>query len=122
MEVLLIIDVQNDFCPGGALAAPNGDEVVPVINSIIPEYTWVVFTQDWHPPDHGSFASQHLGKQPFEMGELSGEPQMLWPDHCVWGTYGAMFHPASFGVEAPCFSWGRKRRSFITRKTHYTLV
>jgi nicotinamidase/pyrazinamidase len=93
MRVLLVVDVQNDFCPGGALAAPNGDEVVPVINKLIPDYDWIIFTQDWHPPDHGSFASQHPGKHPFDMGELAGEPQMLWPDHCVWGTHGAMLHP-----------------------------
>jgi nicotinamidase/pyrazinamidase len=92
-RALLVIDVQNDFCPGGALAVPGGDEVVAVINGLMPHYDAVIFTQDWHPPGHASFASSHPGKAPFEMVELSYGPQVLWPDHCVQGTRGAEFHP-----------------------------
>ena len=94
-KALLIIDVQNGFCPGGHLPGPEGDQVVPVINDLIASgnYDLVVASQDWHPANHGSFASQHPGKQPFEMGELGGKPQMMWPDHCVQGTNDADFHP-----------------------------
>jgi nicotinamidase/pyrazinamidase len=94
-KALLIIDVQNGFCPGGHLPVPGGDEVVPVINDLIARgnYDLVVASQDWHPANHGSFASQHPGKQPGEMGELGGKPQMMWPDHCVQGTKDADFHP-----------------------------
>jgi len=84
-DVLLVVDVQNDFCPGGALAVPRGDEVVPAIQRIAPAFAHVVLTQDWHPLGHVSFASSHTGKQPFDTVEL-GE---LWPDHCVQGTFGA---------------------------------
>ncbi len=93
MKVLLIIDVQNDFCPGGALAVGGGNEVVPVINSIIWKFNRVVATQDWHPADHSSFASNHKGKKPFDEIELNGYRQTLWPDHCVQGSRGADFHP-----------------------------
>jgi nicotinamidase/pyrazinamidase len=95
MKALLLIDIQNGFCPGGNLAVPDGDAVVPVANRLIREggYDVIVASQDWHPADHGSFASQHLGKQEFDMGELSGQPQVLWPDHCVQGTADAEFHP-----------------------------
>lgn len=95
-KALLIVDVQNGFCPGGNLAVPNGDAVVPVINKLIEKggYGLIVASQDWHPADHGSFASQHPGKNVFELGELSGKPQMMWPDHCVQGTKDAEFHPA----------------------------
>lgn len=93
MKILVIIDVQNDFCPGGALAVSGGDEVVPVINSIIWKFNRVVATQDWHPSDQISFASNHKGKKPFEEIELNGYRQTLWPDHCVQGSRGADFHP-----------------------------
>lgn len=86
---LIIVDLQNDFLPGGALAVTAGDEIIPEINRLTSEYELVVATQDWHPGDHGSFASQHPGAQPFESGELEGLPQVLWPSHCVQGTYGA---------------------------------
>jgi nicotinamidase/pyrazinamidase len=92
MRALLLVDIQNDFCPGGALAVPHGDEVVAVANRLGPRAKLVVATQDWHPPNHGSFASTHPGKKPFEMGELSGAGQVLWPDHCVQETPGAAFH------------------------------
>lgn len=92
-EILLIVDVQNDFCPGGALAVPEGDAVVPVINALIPHFTHVALTQDWHTPDHTSFASGHAGRAPFETVELSYGEQVLWPDHCVQGSEGAAFHP-----------------------------
>ena len=91
-DVLLVIDVQNDFCPGGGLAVPEGDRVVPVINRIAPAFGQVVLTQDWHPPGHRSFASSHPGRQPFETIEVAYGPQTLWPDHCVQGTPGAEFH------------------------------
>ncbi len=92
-HALLVIDVQNDFCPGGALPVPEGDAVVPVINRMLGDFPLRVFTQDWHPKDHLSFASAHAGKQPFETVEMSYGPQVLWPDHCVQGTTGAAFHP-----------------------------
>ncbi len=91
-DVLVIVDVQNDFCPGGALAVPGGDAVVPVINRISPAFAQVVLAQDWHPPGHQSFASSHPGRQPFETIEAAYGPQTLWPDHCVQGTPGAAFH------------------------------
>ena len=92
-EALIVIDVQNDFCPGGALAVPGGDEIVPAINAMLPDFPVRVFTQDWHPADHGSFASRHPGKTPFEVTEMPYGAQVLWPDHCVQGSKGAEFHP-----------------------------
>lgn len=96
MKCLLLVDIQVGFCTGGHLAVPGGEEIVPVANRLIASggYGLIVASQDWHPADHGSFASQHSGAQPFEMGTLSGKPQMLWPDHCVQGTPDAQFHPA----------------------------
>ena len=95
MKALLLIDIQNGFCPGGNLPVPEGDKIVPIVNRLIEDggYDLIVASQDWHPENHGSFASQHLGKKPFEMGELSGQPQMMWPDHCVQETADAEFHP-----------------------------
>jgi nicotinamidase/pyrazinamidase len=92
MQCLIVVDVQNDFCPGGALAVPKGDEVVPVINRLAARFANAVFTQDWHPRGHTSFASSHPGKKPFETVELPYGEQVLWPDHCVSGTRGAAFH------------------------------
>ena len=92
-DALLVIDVQSDFCPGGALAVPDGDAVVPVINTLAPRFEHVLLTQDWHPADHASFASQHAGRQPFETIEMPYGAQTLWPDHCVQSTPGAAFHP-----------------------------
>lgn len=89
---LLVIDVQNDFCPGGALAVPGGDEVVPEINRMLGDYEARIFTQDWHPKGHLSFASAHPGAAPFDEAEMPYGPQILWPDHCVQGTPGAAFH------------------------------
>lgn len=93
-KALIIVDVQNDFCPGGALAVPNGDQVVVVANDLVAsgKFDLVVYTKDWHPKDHGSFASVQ-GKPPSTLGELNGLPQVLWPDHCVQGTNGAELHP-----------------------------
>ena len=91
-DALLVVDVQNDFCPGGALAVPEGDAVVPLINGIMGLFPTVVATQDWHPEGHISFASRHPGKNPFEVVEIRGTEQVLWPDHCVEGTPGADFH------------------------------
>lgn len=93
MEALLIIDIQNDFCPGGALAVPGGNEVIPVINSLSEQFDVVIQTQDWHPRGHYSFASSRKGKTPFETVEMPYGEQVLWPDHCVQGTAGADFHP-----------------------------
>jgi nicotinamidase/pyrazinamidase len=90
--VLVVIDVQNDFCPGGSLPVPRGDEVVPTINALANCFRHVLVTQDWHPHDHRSFASVHPGSQPFQSIQLAYGPQMLWPDHCVQGTSGARFH------------------------------
>ena len=86
---LIIVDMQNDFLPGGALAVAGGDEIIPEINRLSIEYDLVVATQDWHPHNHGSFASQYEGARPFEMGQLGGMPQVMWPDHCVQGSFGA---------------------------------
>ena len=91
-DCLLVIDVQNDFCPNGALAVADGDHVVPIINRLCERFDHIVATQDWHPPKHSSFASSHPGKQPLEVIEMSYGPQVLWPDHCVQGTHGAQFH------------------------------
>lgn len=91
-DVLLVIDVQNDFCPGGALAVPEGDAVAPIINRLMSRFDHVVLTQDWHPAGHQSFASSHAGHQPFETIEAPYGRQILWPDHCVQGSRGAAFH------------------------------
>jgi len=90
---LVVVDIQNDFCPGGALGVAGGDEIVPLLNRLMGEHDHVILTQDWHPADHSSFASQHPGKAPFETIELYYGEQTLWPDHCVQGTPGAEFHP-----------------------------
>jgi nicotinamidase/pyrazinamidase len=90
---LLVIDVQRDFCAGGALAVPDGDAVVPVINALARHYATVVITQDWHPAHHISFASEHAGRAPFETITLDYGVQVLWPDHCVMGSAGAALHP-----------------------------
>jgi len=92
-HALLVIDVQNDFCPGGALAVPDGDRIVPGINSLMADARAVILTQDWHPAGHSSFASAHPGKSPMDMTEMSYGPQVLWPDHCIQGSPGAAFHP-----------------------------
>ena len=91
-SVLIVVDVQNDFCPGGALAVPKGDEVVRPINRLIEAFEHVVLTQDWHPKSHSSFASSHAGKAPFSNATMAYGDQTLWPDHCVQGTPGAEFH------------------------------
>lgn len=92
MEALIVIDVQNDFCPGGALAVAEGNLIVPLINKMMPEYDAVVLTQDWHPVGHSSFASSHQGQDPMSLIEMPYGPQVLWPDHCVQGTQGGEFH------------------------------
>ena len=92
-KALIVIDVQNDFCPGGALAVSGGDEIVQPVNRLIGAFDHVVLTQDWHPSGHSSFASTHPGKAPFETIDMPYGPQTLWPDHCVQGTPGAEFHP-----------------------------
>jgi len=91
-DALLVVDIQNDFCPNGSLAVPHGDEVVPLINSIASRFTHVLLTQDWHPPGHLSFASAHPGKKPYQTIETSYGTQILWPDHCVQETLGAALH------------------------------
>lgn len=90
--VLIVVDVQNDFCPGGRLAVTGGDEVVPVVNALGRRFAHVVMTQDWHPAGHSSFASSHPGRAPFETVEMPYGPQVLWPDHCIQGSPGAAFH------------------------------
>ncbi|TVR70262.1 MAG: bifunctional nicotinamidase/pyrazinamidase [Spirochaetaceae bacterium] len=94
MKALIPVDVQNDFLPGGSLAVPEGDQVVPIINGLMPAFDLVVATQDWHPADHESFAGRHPGRSPGEVIDLHGLPQVLWPDHCVQGTPGASFASA----------------------------
>jgi nicotinamidase/pyrazinamidase len=93
MKALIIVDIQNDFVAGGTLEVPNGDQIVPVVNELAKRFDLVVATQDWHPPTHKSFASNHENKKPFEIISLGGLEQVLWPDHCVQGTRGAEFHP-----------------------------
>lgn len=93
MKALILVDIQNDFLPGGALAVPNGDDVVPIANGLMTEFRLVVATQDWHPANHSSFAANHPGKKPFEQITLDGQPQILWPVHCVQTTQGAEFAP-----------------------------
>ena len=93
MHALIVIDVQNDFCPGGALAVAGGDEIVAPINAMMDDFDAVILTQDWHPSGHSSFASQHPGKAPFDLTQMPYGPQVLWPDHCVQGSDGAAFHP-----------------------------
>src|SRR6516225_9875246 len=90
-DVLLVVDIQNDFCPGGGLAVPRGDEVVPLVNRLATRFRHVVLTQDWHPPGHRSFASAHPGRKPYDTIAASYGPQILWPDHCVQATPGAEF-------------------------------
>ena len=91
-NALIVIDVQNDFCPGGALEVPEGDLIVPGINSLMAEFDTVILTQDWHPADHSSFASQHDGLDPYQTTEMPYGTQVLWPDHCIQGGIGAGFH------------------------------
>lgn len=90
---LIVIDVQNDFCPGGALAVTAGDEIVGPINGLMAEFGTVVLTQDWHPAGHSSFASSHDGHGPYDLIDMTYGPQVLWPDHCIQGSQGAEFHP-----------------------------
>ena len=90
---LIVIDVQNDFCPGGALAVKDGNAIVPRVNALIAQFDEVILTQDWHPPHHSSFASSHPGAAPFSSTLMPYGPQTLWPDHCIQGTPGAEFHP-----------------------------
>lgn len=93
-QALIVIDIQNDFCPGGALAVAGGDEIIPMVNALMDEFQIVVLTQDWHPEDHSSFAASHPGAAPFSLVEMPYGPQVLWPVHCVQGSGGAAFHPA----------------------------
>ena len=92
MDALILVDLQYDFMPGGALAVPQGDQVVPLANQLAARFELVVASQDWHPPGHRSFASQHPGKKPGDVIDLEGLKQRLWPDHCVQGTHGAELH------------------------------
>jgi len=109
-DALVIVDVQNDFCPGGALAVPDGDAVVEPINRVAKRFSIVAATQDWHPPGHVSFAGSHPGAQPYEVVRLDGQEQVLWPDHCVRGTFGADFHPR---LDPACYR-------FVVRKGIHT--
>lgn len=92
-SALIVVDMQNDFCPGGALAVSGGDRILDPINALMDKYDTVVLTQDWHPADHASFAANHPGAQPYDQIQMDYGPQVLWPDHCVIGTAGADFHP-----------------------------
>ena len=120
-EALIVVDLQNDFCPGGALAVAGGDEIVPLINELVHDFEHVILTQDWHPAHHSSFASSHPGKNPFETIEMPYGPQTLWPDHCIQGTDGADFHP-DFVHTRPSSSSARgfARRSTAIRPSSRT--
>jgi len=109
---LIVVDVQNDFMPGGALAVPKGDEIVPIINDLAARFDDIVLTQDWHPAGHASFASSHPGKRPFETVELPYGKQVLWPDHCVQGTRGAALHA---GLDIP-------HAQLVIRKGHHRAI
>jgi nicotinamidase/pyrazinamidase len=111
-KCLLVVDVQNDFMPGGALAVPRGDEVVPAINGIAARYANVILTQDWHPRGHASFASSHVGRKPFETARLAYGEQVLWPEHCVQDTPGAALHA---GLDIP-------HAQLVLRKGHHAGV
>ncbi len=102
MHALILVDIQNDFVPGGNLPVPLGDEIIPLVNQLQRAFKLIVATQDWHPPNHKSFASSHPGKAPFEKIQLHDLEQVLWPDHCVQGSRGASFHPSlnMYNVEA----------------------
>ena len=94
MKALIVVDVQQDFCPGGSLAVPDGDKIVPIINKLLPEFDLVIFTKDWHDPEMNAFASQHEGAKPFDKyTNEQGQEDTLWPDHCVQNTPGSEFHP-----------------------------
>jgi nicotinamidase/pyrazinamidase len=111
-DCLLVVDVQNDFMPGGALAVPRGDEIVPLVNRIAANFAVVVLTQDWHPAGHASFASSHPGHKPYDTMRLAYGEQVLWPEHCVQGTPGAAFHA---GLEIP-------HAQLVIRKGHHRKV
>jgi nicotinamidase/pyrazinamidase len=112
MDVLLVVDIQNDFCPGGALAVPDGDAIVPVLNGLVARAPHVVQTQDWHPRGHVSFASSHPGKRPYDVVPVPYGAQILWPDHCVPGTWGAAFRDDFDGT----------RTELVLRKGHHRSV
>ena len=107
-KALIVIDVQNDFCPGGALAVPGGNEIVEGINALMNAFDAVILTQDWHPSGHSSFASSHVGKVPYDLIEMPYGPQLLWPDHCIQGSLGAQFHEQLY----------TDRADMIVRKGH----
>jgi len=111
-DCLLVVDVQNDFMPGGALAVPRGDEIVPVVNRVAANFAVVALTQDWHPAGHASFASSHPGRKAYETMRLAYGEQVLWPDHCVQGTSGAAFHA---GLDIP-------HAQLVIRKGHHRKV
>ncbi|MGH8704424.1 MAG: bifunctional nicotinamidase/pyrazinamidase [Burkholderiales bacterium] len=111
-DCLIVVDVQNDFCPGGALAVPRGAEIVPLVNRLAARFAHVVLTQDWHPAGHASFASSHPGRKPFETIRLSYGTQVLWPDHCIQGTQGAALHA---GLDIP-------HAQLLIRKGHHRKV
>lgn len=93
MKALLIVDIQNDFCPGGALEVPNGDKIIPIVNKLIDRFDTIIQTQDWHPKGHLSFASSHSNKDEYDTVEMDYGTQVLWPDHCIQGSRGGEFHP-----------------------------
>src|SRR5258706_2316516 len=106
MKALVLVDLQNDFVPGGALAVPEGDRVVPIANKVMKQFDLVVATQDWHPGNHGSFAVSHAGRKIGEVIDLNGLPQILWPSHCVQNSWGAEFLP---GLDVACVTKGFRK-------------
>lgn len=124
-HALIVIDVQNDFCPGGALAVPGGDEILPLINAMIAESDHVILTQDWHPAGHSSFASSHPQATVFETISMPYGPQTLWPDHCIQGSHGANFHSGLNWTRAEMvirkgFRWGIDSYSAFFENDHVT--
>jgi nicotinamidase/pyrazinamidase len=111
-NALIVVDLQIDFCPGGALAVEGGDDIVPLVNDMVQSFEHVILTQDWHPAHHSSFASSHPGRAPFEEIRMPYGPQTLWPDHCVQGSGGAAFHP----------NFNRTRAELIIRKGYRTAI
>jgi nicotinamidase/pyrazinamidase len=121
-RALIVVDIQNDFLPGGALAVAEGDTIIPFVAGLMQSdgYDLIVVSQDWHPHDHGSFASAHTGASPFGMGELAGRPQMLWPDHCVQSTLGARLNVEIEAVLAELVA--AKRQTLIVKKGQDRMV
>jgi nicotinamidase/pyrazinamidase len=111
-RALILVDIQNDFLPGGALAVPEGDHIIPIVNQLVPKFDFIIVTQDWHPPDHCSFAVNHKGGEIGEVVEVAGLPQVLWPVHCVAGTHGAELSKA-LHLPSKCYTVKKGAQAYI---------